>query len=143
MLNISPLPRSWTRSVCADVPDLRAKNQSIPALPYSVSVTPSSNSSWKLLWAAHVLQTQLNPAAHSLSAAQDVAQAVATHILSTHGPDWLPSGAELPQLAELIARLRPLAQMAVDAYNGQVRRMNIRYRRTGLYRENPRQPVES
>jgi len=26
----------------------------------------------------------------------------------------------------------------IDAYNSQVRRMNIRYRRTGLYREDPR-----
>jgi hypothetical protein len=31
----------------------------------------------------------------------------------------------------------------IDAYNSQVRRMNIRYRRTGLYREDPRPSVKS
>lgn len=31
----------------------------------------------------------------------------------------------------------------IDAYNGQVRRMNIRYRRTGLYQENPHPSVKS
>jgi hypothetical protein len=31
----------------------------------------------------------------------------------------------------------------IDAYNSQVRRMNIRYRRMGLYREEPRPSVKS
>jgi DNA-binding transcriptional MerR regulator len=53
-------------------------------------------------------------------------QAVATHILSTHGADWMPTGAELPQLAELIGRLRPLAQMAVDAYLAQAMERHVR-----------------
>jgi DNA-binding transcriptional MerR regulator len=42
-------------------------------------------------------------------------QAVATHVLADRDEDWLPSGDELQQLVELIGRLRPLAQMAVDA----------------------------
>ncbi|MFL6238652.1 MAG: MerR family transcriptional regulator [Actinomycetes bacterium] len=53
-------------------------------------------------------------------------QAVATHILSTHGPDWLPTGDELPELAGLISRLRPLAQMAVDAYLARAMEAQIR-----------------
>jgi DNA-binding transcriptional MerR regulator len=53
-------------------------------------------------------------------------QAVATHILSEHGPDWLPTGPELPQLAELIGRLRPLAQMAVDAYLARAMEHHVR-----------------
>jgi DNA-binding transcriptional MerR regulator len=53
-------------------------------------------------------------------------QAVAAHILSTRGPDWLPTGEELPQLAELIGRLRPLAQMAVDAYLAQAMERHVR-----------------
>jgi len=53
-------------------------------------------------------------------------QAVATHILSTHGPDWIPTGAELPELAELIGRLRPLAQMAVDAYLARAMEQHVR-----------------
>jgi hypothetical protein len=53
-------------------------------------------------------------------------QAVATHILSTRGPDWLPTGEELPQLAEMIGRLRPLAQMAVDAYLAQAMERHVR-----------------
>jgi IS1 family transposase len=31
----------------------------------------------------------------------------------------------------------------IDAYNSQVRRMNIRYRRTALYREDSRDAVKS
>jgi DNA-binding transcriptional MerR regulator len=53
-------------------------------------------------------------------------QAVATHIVSTHGADWIPTGEELPQLAELIGRLRPLAQMAVDAYLAQAMERHVR-----------------
>src|SRR5262245_47608102 len=39
----SVLPRSWTRSFFWVGPDVRAKNQSVPGSPDSVSVTPSSN----------------------------------------------------------------------------------------------------
>jgi hypothetical protein len=40
--------------------------------------------------------------------------AVVTHILSAHEPNWVPGAEELPELVELVSRLRPLAQMAVD-----------------------------
>jgi DNA-binding transcriptional MerR regulator len=53
-------------------------------------------------------------------------EAVATHLESTYGPDWMPTGDELPQLAELIGRLRPLAQMAVDAYLAQAMERHMR-----------------
>jgi DNA-binding transcriptional MerR regulator len=53
-------------------------------------------------------------------------QAVATHIVSTHGADWIPTGEELPQLADLIGRLRPLAQMAVDAYLARAMEQHVR-----------------
>src|SRR5262249_59068674 len=42
VVSSSPLARSPTRSFSAEVPEVQAKNQSRPALPYSVSVTPSS-----------------------------------------------------------------------------------------------------
>jgi DNA-binding transcriptional MerR regulator len=41
---------------------------------------------------------------------------VATHILSAHEPGWVPSADELPEIVELVSRLRPLAQMAVDGF---------------------------
>jgi DNA-binding transcriptional MerR regulator len=47
--------------------------------------------------------------------ARRLVQSVAGHILRDRDPDWLPSGAEIPELAALIHRLRPLAQGAVDA----------------------------
>jgi DNA-binding transcriptional MerR regulator len=53
-------------------------------------------------------------------------EAVATHILSTHAPDWMPAGDELRQLTDLIGRLRPLAQMAVDAYLARAIEQHIR-----------------
>jgi hypothetical protein len=48
----------------------------------------------------------------------------------------------------LDARLRDCTDQSertrlIDAYNGEVRRMNIRYRRTGLYRDAPRDSVKS
>jgi hypothetical protein len=47
--------------------------------------------------------------------AERFVQAVAVHILSAHAPDWAPTSEELPGIVELIQRLRPLAQLAVDA----------------------------
>lgn len=53
-------------------------------------------------------------------------EAVATHIFATHGADWMPTGDDLPELTELISRLRPLAQMAVDAYLARAIEQHIR-----------------
>jgi DNA-binding transcriptional MerR regulator len=53
-------------------------------------------------------------------------QAVATHLLAGRADDWLPNDEELPQLAEVISRLRPLAQMAVDAYLAKAMEAQIR-----------------
>jgi DNA-binding transcriptional MerR regulator len=47
--------------------------------------------------------------------AERFVQAVASHILAGHDADWAPGEQELPAIIELIQRLRPLAQMAVDA----------------------------
>jgi DNA-binding transcriptional MerR regulator len=47
--------------------------------------------------------------------AQAFVEAVNRHVIAVHGDDWLPSADDVPELAALIARLRPLAQMAVDA----------------------------
>lgn len=52
---------------------------------------------------------------HIDQVAERFVQAVAVHILSAHEPDWAPSKDELPGIVDLIQRLRPLAQMAVDA----------------------------
>jgi DNA-binding transcriptional MerR regulator len=57
---------------------------------------------------AEALQADVRATAHRL------VQAVATHILSAHEATWVPSAEEIPALADLIGRLRPLAQMAVD-----------------------------
>jgi DNA-binding transcriptional MerR regulator len=48
--------------------------------------------------------------------ARRLVDVVATHILSAHEPGWVPSVDELPALVELVSRLRPLAQMAVDGF---------------------------
>ena len=53
-------------------------------------------------------------------------QAVATHIFASHADNWLPAGDELRQLTDLVGRLRPLAQMAVDAYLARAIEQHIR-----------------
>jgi DNA-binding transcriptional MerR regulator len=53
-------------------------------------------------------------------------QTVATQLFTEHGADWIPTGDELPELTELISRLRPLAQMAVDAYLARAIEQHIR-----------------
>jgi DNA-binding transcriptional MerR regulator len=52
---------------------------------------------------------------HIDQVAERFVHAVAVHILSAHEPDWALSKNELPGVVELIQRLRPLAQLAVDA----------------------------
>jgi len=44
----------------------------------------------------------------------DFVATVAGHVIDAHGPGWMPSDAELPALASLVERLRPLARVAVD-----------------------------
>jgi DNA-binding transcriptional MerR regulator len=58
--------------------------------------------------------------------ARRLVQAVATHLLENRPADWLPSGTELPELAALIRRLRPLAEMAVDAHLAQAMERQVR-----------------
>lgn len=53
------------------------------------------------------------------ASARRFVEAIARHILSDKPPGWLPSGDEIPELAGLINRLRPLARMAVDAHLAQ------------------------
>ncbi len=58
---------------------------------------------------AEELREDLSRAAHSL------VEAVATHLVGERGTGELPSDEETARLAAVIQRLRPLAQMAVDA----------------------------
>lgn len=48
--------------------------------------------------------------------ARRLVRVTADHILAGHDADWIPAGEEATELAALIQRLRPLAQMAVEAY---------------------------
>ena len=64
-------------------------------------------------------------------------------------PDVLTDGQRIDRMRRrLEARLSRCTDDAertrlIDAYNSQVRRMNIRYRRTALYREDPHPSVKS
>lgn len=64
-------------------------------------------------------------------------------------PEVLTDGQRIERMRRgLEARLRGCTDEAertrlIDAYNSQVRRMNIRYRRTGLYRDDSRHSVKS
>jgi hypothetical protein len=64
-------------------------------------------------------------------------------------PEVLTDGQRIDRMRQrLETRLRACTDEAertrlIDAYNSQVRRMNIRYRRTGLYRDDPRPAVKS
>ncbi|WP_046470418.1 MerR family transcriptional regulator [Allosalinactinospora lopnorensis] len=49
------------------------------------------------------------------TAARELVGTVADHILATHAPDGMIKGDEIAEVAELTRRLRPLAQVAVDA----------------------------
>lgn len=69
---------------------------------------------------AEQLQTDIDHSAGLL------VQAVATHIFASHADNWLPAGDELRQLTDLVGRLRPLAQMAVDAYLARAIEQHIR-----------------
>ncbi len=46
--------------------------------------------------------------------ADDLVSTVAGHILASHEPGWIPTAEEVPELAALVERLRPLARVAVD-----------------------------
>jgi hypothetical protein len=64
-------------------------------------------------------------------------------------PEVLTDGQRIERMRRrLEARLRDMTDEAertrlIDAYNSEVRRMNIRYRRTGLYREARHTSVKS
>lgn len=47
--------------------------------------------------------------------AKRLVDAVAQHVLGEHPDDWLPSGPEVPALAEFVSRLRPVALQATEA----------------------------
>lgn len=57
--------------------------------------------------------------------ARRLVQTVANHVFAAHDSDWLPSGEEVPELAEFVGRLRPLAQMAVDAVLAQAMEQQV------------------
>jgi len=43
-------------------------------------------------------------------------EVVADHLFAGRPPGWVPDGAEQQQIAALVARLRPLARMSIDAH---------------------------
>ncbi|GAA3753593.1 DNA-binding transcriptional MerR regulator [Spinactinospora alkalitolerans] len=53
------------------------------------------------------------------AAAGDLVTTVADHIIASHAPDGIVRSGELAEVADLIRRLRPLAQTAVDAMLAQ------------------------
>ncbi|GAB3495602.1 MerR family transcriptional regulator [Nocardiopsis coralliicola] len=52
---------------------------------------------------------------HIDPAAEELVRDVADHILEAHAPDGVLAGTDIGEAADLIRRLRPLAQTAVDA----------------------------
>jgi hypothetical protein len=70
------------------------------------------------------------------------------HRSARRQPEVLTDGQRIERMRRrLEARLRDTTDVAersrlIDAYNSQVRRMNIRYRHTGLYREDGRTSVK-
>ncbi len=67
----------------------------------------------EVLELAESLRGDLQPAADGL------VRRVADALLRDKPADWIPSGPEADELAVVIARLRPLAQLAVEAYFAQ------------------------
>jgi DNA-binding transcriptional MerR regulator len=74
----------------------------------------------EVLELAAALRADIRNSAHLL------VDAVSRHILAGRAADWVPTGDELPELAALIGRLRPLAQMAVDAMLAQEMEKEVR-----------------
>ncbi|MFC4560328.1 MerR family transcriptional regulator [Nocardiopsis mangrovi] len=62
---------------------------------------------------AERLKTQVD------AAAGDLVQAITGHIVAEHAPDGLLQGEDIGEAADLIRRLRPLAQAAVDSMLAQ------------------------
>ena len=95
------------------------------------------------------LREQLDIPAIAGGAQIDGGQYGIPHRPARREPEVLTDGQRIERMRRrLEARLRDCTDdgertSLIDAYNSQVRRMNIRYRRTGLYREDPRQSVES
>jgi DNA-binding transcriptional MerR regulator len=58
--------------------------------------------------------------------ARRLVRAVADRLLAGREPGWVPSGAEAPELAALIRRLRPLAGTAVDAHLARALERQVR-----------------
>ncbi|WP_017592626.1 MerR family transcriptional regulator [Nocardiopsis potens] len=52
---------------------------------------------------------------HVDAAAGELVREIADHILSEHAPEGILQGSDIGEAAELVRRLRPLAQSAVDA----------------------------
>ncbi|MDQ3402430.1 MAG: MerR family transcriptional regulator [Actinomycetota bacterium] len=80
----------------------------------------------KLLDAGHELVSLGVPLAEALALAAELQTEtdrvtgllitmVRRYVLDPHGPDWLPSGDELPRFAEVISRLHPLVMSALSA----------------------------
>jgi len=57
--------------------------------------------------------------AHVDAAARDMAVTVAAHVVAAHLPDDRPQGEDIAQAAATVRRLRPLAQIVVDALLAQ------------------------
>ncbi|MGQ0840802.1 MerR family transcriptional regulator [Actinokineospora sp.] len=80
----------------------------------------------KLLEAGHELVKLAVPLAEALALAAELQTEtdrvtglliglVRKYVLDPKGPDWLPSGEELPQFADVISRLHPLVMQALSA----------------------------
>lgn len=52
---------------------------------------------------------------HIAEIARHFVAGVTEHVLRAGDPAWMPEDEDIPRLAEVLRRLRPLAQMAVDA----------------------------